>query len=68
MQKSRKPFWFKIFDRYSRVGVLRKRPRSGSVAVVAFFVIVPATMYIIGAYPMLHKDRFKGLQKKASEQ
>lgn len=56
-------FWFKILDKYSRFAFYRK-PTSGTIAVFGFLVIIPIFVYAVGGYPLLHKEQFKGMQKR----
>lgn len=67
MRKAGKPLWFAFLDRYTRLAFYKK-PASGSIAVFAFLIVVPVAVYIVGGYPLLHKDRFKGLQRKVAEE
>ncbi|EJW69822.1 hypothetical protein WUBG_19271 [Wuchereria bancrofti] len=63
MRNSSRNFWFKILDRYSRLAFYRK-PTSGTIAVFGFLLMIPLFVYSVGGYPMLHKEQFKGMQKK----
>lgn len=59
----RRKFWFTVLDRYSRLAFYRK-PTSGSMAVFTLLIIIPVFMYSVGGYPLLHKEQFKGMQKR----
>lgn len=63
MRNSKRPFWFTILDRYSRLAFYRK-PASGTIAMFGFLIVVPILTYSIGGYPMLHKEQFKGMQER----
>uniref|UniRef100_A0A1I7VLJ1 Uncharacterized protein n=1 Tax=Loa loa TaxID=7209 RepID=A0A1I7VLJ1_LOALO len=52
-----------VLDRYSRLAFFRK-PASGTIAVFSFLMMIPIFLYSVGGYPMLHKEQFKGMQKK----
>ncbi|CAG9533533.1 unnamed protein product [Cercopithifilaria johnstoni] len=63
MQNSRRNFWFAVLDRYSRLAFYRK-PASGTIAVCGFLIVVSIFVYSVGGYPMLHKEKFRGMQKR----
>uniref|UniRef100_A0A915Q4H2 Uncharacterized protein n=1 Tax=Setaria digitata TaxID=48799 RepID=A0A915Q4H2_9BILA len=65
MRNSKRPILFAVLDRYSRLALFRK-PASGTIAVLGFLIALPIFVYSIGGYPMLHKEQFKGLQKRTA--